>query len=52
MGLHVIREAKVVLILKFLFVVQSLQQTVRESAKSNKSKSYTQYLLKEGIENF
>ena len=32
------------------FVVQSLQQTVRESAKSNKSKSYTQYLLKEGIE--
>lgn len=34
------------------FVVQSLQQTVRESAKSNKSKSYTQYLLKEGIENF
>lgn len=32
------------------FTVQSLQKTVQESATSNKSQSYTQYLLKEGIE--
>lgn len=32
------------------FVVQSLQKTIQESANSNKSQSYTQYLLKEGIE--
>ena len=32
------------------FKIQALAQTIHQSAKSNQSNSYTQYLLKEGIE--
>ncbi|MBL7573868.1 bifunctional phosphoribosyl-AMP cyclohydrolase/phosphoribosyl-ATP diphosphatase HisIE [Staphylococcus saccharolyticus] len=32
------------------FKVQNLRQTIHQSANSNKSNSYTQYLLKEGID--
>ena len=32
------------------FKIQALAQTIHQSAKANQSNSYTQYLLKEGIE--